>query len=160
MEHWPKRKKKTAPKHPCAICETRDHTRKYRNSSEWFCLEHWPKKKARLSRKKPCKTCGTLEATKRYWLQNEWYCLEHWPAKLDSPKVVIPRICQKCQTTDDLSRIQLSGQYICQKCAKDGHVCLVCGDEMVEIGKHEKHYICVRQRKGGHKNDYYTRSRI
>ncbi|HOX30641.1 MAG TPA: hypothetical protein P5080_05980 [Candidatus Paceibacterota bacterium] len=152
-EHWPARKIAGKPKQPCKECGTREKTRKYRGKDEWYCSDHWPPRKKPAKPKHPCHECGTTEGVRKYTGKKEWYCKKHWPSRRSKQKIFSPLVCHKCGSVIFITQIKLTGELICWKCAEINHVCLICGDEMVEIGRHEKHYICVRARnKNGHKD--------
>jgi ribosomal protein S14 len=147
-EHQPL--KVAVKKQPCFTCGSINRNRKLPDKDEWYCKTHWPLEKSKISVKHQCEKCGLIEGVKKWPNKNEWYCKSHWPARQRPHKIEEP--CSECGKTDNVVRITLKKIFVCRDCAVKNHICLVCGDKMVEIGRKKKHYICIKARQNGHQN--------
>ncbi len=151
-KHFPKnkhhriREPRSKIKHFCDVCGTIEDVKKYNKRNEWYCTTHWPQRKPAV--KHPCDKCGTTEGVRKQRNKDEWYCRKHQYLSHKKAK----KSCCKCGAIENIVYIVLKKISICKKCAEKDHICLVCGDEMVQIGRCDKHYICTRARQNGHRN--------
>ena len=156
-EHWPSKSRQKV----CDVCGAVERVKKKRDRDEWYCPEHWPVEEITIE-KHLCVACGITNDVRKWPNKLEWYCPEHWPERqrarpssehFHKPRQFAPITrdpCGKCGNKENVGRIVMSGACICKECAEKNHICLVCGDTMVEIGRKEKHYICIRGRQNGH----------